>query len=257
MSRVLEGRLAMVTGAADGIGRGIVELFVEEGARVVAVDIQEALMREAYAAVPAVSTIALDVTDADAPRRLRAFAEEKLGGLDILVNNAGIGGDFKHIAETSDENYRRVMAVNVEAPFRTTREMIPLLAKNKRGRIITTGSTCSHFAMTGLGVYTMSKHAVLGMMKAFAYELGPLGITSNNIEPGNTLTGITRPIFPSADSKAGRDYIDKTSVLGRYGLPEDLAGAALYLASDRASFVTGRSIAVDGGMMCALYATPL
>lgn len=257
MSGTLEGRLAMVTGAADGIGRGIVELFVEEGARVVAVDIQQKLLSEAYDGNDAVHAIALDVTEDDAPRRLRAFAEERLGGLDILVNNAGIGGEFNHITKTSDESYRRVMAVNVEAPFRITREMIPLLAKHRRGRIITTGSTCSHFAMTGLGVYTMSKHAVLGMMKAFAFELGEFGITSNNIEPGNTLTGITRPIFPGADTEAGKAYISKTSVLGRYGEPEDLAGAALYLASDRASFVTGRSIAVDGGMMCALYATPL
>lgn len=255
MGDLLTGRIALVTGAADGIGRGIVEKFVDEGARVIAVDIQDELMDAAYKNVSAVSTLALDVTKSDAPKRLRELAQD-LGGLDILVNNAGIAGDFNEMSETGDEAYKRVMAVNVDAPFRITREMITLLSQGKRGRIIGIGSVNSRFMMKRLGVYTISKHAIYGMMKAFAFELGHLGITSNNIEPGGVLTGITRSIFPSSETEAGQEYIAKTSVLGRYGEPPDIAGAALYLASDLASYVTGHSIVVDGGMTCALYATP-
>jgi 3-oxoacyl-[acyl-carrier protein] reductase len=257
MTRVLEGRYALVTGAADGIGRGIVDMFTAQGATVVAVDIQGDKLHQAHRENEAVRRLVMDITDRDAPERMRRFVEQEIGGLDILVNNAGISGDFVLVQDASDDIYRRVMGVNVEAPFRVTREFVPLLAKHRRGRIISTGSVCSHFAMRYLGVYTMSKHAVLGMMKAFALELGPFGITSNNIEPGNTVTGITRDVFPDANSEKGKAYISQTCVLDRYGQPNDLAGAALYLASDQASFVTGQAISVDGGMTCALFSTPL
>lgn len=257
MSGMLEGRLALVTGSADGIGRGIVDLFTEQGAQVVATDIQAERLVAAHQDNPAVHTIALDITASDTPQKLRAFVEERLGGLDILVNNAGVAGDGSPIAETSEEAYRWIIAVNVDAPFRVTQAMVPLLKANRRGRVITTGSPASHVAMTGLGVYTISKHAVLGMMRAFAFEFGPLGITANNIEPGNTLTGLTRDDFGDLESPAAREFAIRTTALQAYTLPSDLAGAALYLASDYARLVSGQSIAVDAGMQAGNFALGL
>ena len=256
MSRTLDGKRVLVTGAADGIGKAITELFVEEGARVVAVDIQDERLHAAFRDNSSVYCIALDITGREAPHQLVSFTQESLGGLDILVNNAGIGGDYSHISETSDDVYARVMAVNVEAPFRISRAFVTMLSAKRCGRIINTGSICSHVAIAGLGIYTTSKHAVLGLTRAQASELGHLGITANSIEPGVTMTGLTRSVLPSPESKKGKEYLALTNALGRYGQPEDLAGAALYFASDRSGFVTGRSIAVDGGMLCALYAKP-
>jgi len=256
MQLQLDGRYALVTGAADGIGRGITELFVTEGAKVIAVDIAAEKLAEVYKGNSAVVPIGLDVADMASPKRLFAAARDAFGGLDILVNNAGIAGDFVRIDQSSDENWRRLMSVNVDAIFRITREFVPYLKASRFGRIINTGSVCSNFAIAFIGAYTVSKHAVLGMTRAFAVDLGEFGITANCILPGNTVTGITREFYPDANTQEGKEYLALTNLLGRYSYPRDLAGAALYLASDFGSYVTGQSIAVDGGMMARMHGLP-
>jgi 3-oxoacyl-[acyl-carrier protein] reductase len=223
---------------------------------VLAVDIAGSKLAEVYKGNSSVVTIALDVADSDASQRLVAEARKVFGGLDILVNNAGIGGDFVRIDQSTDENWRRLMAVNVDAVFRVTREFVPMLKASKYPRVISTGSVSSLFAIAYIGAYTVTKHAVLGMMRAFAVDLGEYGITCNCILPGNTVTGITREFFPDSNTPEGKDYLAMTNVLGRYSYPRDLAGAALYLASDFGSYITGQSIAVDGGMMARVHALP-
>ncbi len=254
--KFLENRLALVTGAASGIGQGITEMFVEHGARVIAVDIAEDRLHSLYDGNDKVHQLVMDISDRDAPRVLREEAEKVFGGLDILVNNAGIAGDLVHFENCTDENWARVMATNVDPVFRVTREFIPLLKKSKYGRIISTGSVCSDFAIELLGAYGASKHAVQGIMRCFALELGRYGITSNCLLPGNTVTGITKAFYPDPDTEEGKAYLEATNVLGRYSQPRDLAGAALYLASDLGSYVTGRSLAVDGGMMNRMPGLP-
>lgn len=193
-----------------------------------------------------------DVASSGATEALAAKAAELLGGLDILVNNAGIPGDLAMLYETTDANWSRVFEVNVDAVFRLTRACVPLLRSSKCGRIITTASVCAEYGLRLQGAYVASKHAVSGLMKGFANELGPDGITANCINPANTVTGITRDWFSPAESPEGQAYLEMASVLGRYSQPEDLAAAALYLASDGGSYVTGQSITVDGGMTCRL-----
>lgn len=248
----LDGRRVLVTGAADGIGRGIVDLFVAEGASVIAVDIDDDKLISTFGSKTHIHPIVKDLTLPGAGKDLVRAADQYLGGLDILINNAGIPGQLGMLSDTTDENWRQVFDTNVDAVFRLTRECVPMLRDSRYGRIITTGSVCAEFGLRLQGPYVASKHAVSGLMKGFAIELGPYGITANCIHPANTVTGITRDWFSAPDTPEGRAYLDAATVLGRYSQPTDLAHAALYLASDGGAYVTGQSITVDGGMTCRL-----
>lgn len=245
---MLKGRRAIVTGAADGIGRAIVDLFVSEGASVVAIDIQQDRLVTAFAGNPRIHTLVQDVAAIDAAANIAGAAVAMLGGLDIVVNNAGTPGDYASLLDTSDAAWSRVMTINLDAAFRIIRETVPLLGKSPHGRIINTASVCGVQGITFLSAYCASKAGLIGLTRAVAVEVGPMKITANCILPGNTMTGLTRDIFAPADSPEGKKFVDRTSILGRYGEPEDLAGAALYLASDLASYVTGQAIIVDGGL---------
>lgn len=249
----LEGRRALVTGAADGIGRGIAEAFLEEGAEVLAVDLAADKLAESFAGRPGVTTLVADISLEESPGAIAEACARHLGGLDILVNNAGIAGDLVKLEDCSDANWQRVFSVNVDAVFRLSRACVPMLkAAARNGRIITVASVCAEYGLRLQGAYVASKHAVSGLMKGFAIELGDHGVTANCINPANTVTGITRDWFAPEDSPEGRAYLAAASVLGRYSHPSDMAAAALFLASDGGAYVTGQSISVDGGMTTRL-----
>jgi NAD(P)-dependent dehydrogenase (short-subunit alcohol dehydrogenase family) len=245
---MLAGRRALVTGAADGIGRAITELFTAEGAEVLAVDINSDRLGSAFRDNPGVRPVIQDISAPEAADRLVEEARTKLGGLDILVNNAGTPGEFKSLTETSDRTWDKVMALNLGAAFKLIRAALPLLRQSRNARIINTSSVCGQMGITFLSAYCASKAGLVGLTRSVAVELGAEGITANCILPGNTVTGLTRGVFPGADTEEGKRFIARTSVIPRYGQPEDLAGAALYLASDLASYVTGQCIVVDGGL---------
>lgn len=245
---MLADRRALVTGAADGIGRAIAELFTAEGAQVLAVDINSDGLRSSFRGNPRVHSLIQDISAPDAAERLVDEARTQLGGLDILINNAGTPGEFKSLTEASDQAWDAVMSLNLRAAFRLIRAALPLLRQSRHGRIINTSSVCGQRGITFLSAYCASKAGLVGLTKSIAVELGAEGITANCILPGNTVTGLTRGIFPDAETEEGKRFIARTSVIPRYGQPEDLAGAALYLASDLASYVTGQSIVVDGGL---------
>ncbi len=243
---LLNGKKAIVTGAASGIGAAIASAFIEAGAKTLIVDLPKARGLETFEKIAAsgrARVIEMDVTAEDAPKCIVDAAIEAFGGIDILVNNAGVAAPST-IETTSDELWRRVMSLNVEAVFRLTREAIPSLKESGRGRIINLGSIMSDVAGPNLFVYGTSKHAVAGMTKSMAVDLGVYGITANYLQPGAIVTALSAPFFEDA---AFRNFWEDKAPIGRLGQPQDVAAAALFLASDGAQFVSGVGLNVDGG----------
>jgi 3-oxoacyl-[acyl-carrier protein] reductase len=237
----LQGRAAIVTGAASGIGRASAELFAAEGARVLAVDRPGADLGFGNADI---TTLAADLATPEAPLAIIERAMESFGALDILFSNAGIGANAL-VANMTDEAWDRVQEVNLRAAFRLARAAIPHLSVSPHGRIIATASVMANGTDYGLGAYCASKAGVVGLIHSLALELGKHGVTANAILPGAIRTGMTAASFANNDIA---EVWAKKSVLRRLGEPIDVARVALFLASDDAAFVTGQSIAADGGM---------
>ena len=237
----LEGRRAIVTGAASGIGRASAELFAKEGARVLVVDLPgSALDLKATG----VACLRMDITREEAPATIVDRVVAEFGGLDILFNNAGIGASAP-VSEMTDEAWDRVQAVNLKAAFRLCRAAIPHLIASPAGRIINTASVMAEGTDFGLAAYCASKAGVVGLTRTLALELGRKGVTANAIMPGAIVTGMTRRNF---EDKEIAKVWERKAALRRLGQPIDIARAALFLASDDAGFVTGQAIAVDGGL---------
>ncbi|MBL0915424.1 MAG: SDR family oxidoreductase [Sphingopyxis sp.] len=232
MAGRLAGRAALVTGAGSGIGLATAKRLAADGARVLTTD-----------RVGDVDIVA-DVTEPGINATLVAEAEARFGQLDIVVACAGITG-VQMLDGASDEFFDQMMAVNVTAVFRLMREALPLLKRSPHGRIILIGSVMSSFGEAGMTAYSASKHAVLGMTKSVAAEVGAHGITVNCIQPGAIETPMTAPTFTAMPEFRQR-WIDKAA-LGRLGQPEDIADVAAFLASDDARFMSGHGVFVDGG----------
>lgn len=240
---VLKGKRAVVTGAASGIGEAIANAFLGEGASVVAVDLDGAALARNFDSQDGARCLVRDITSPGVAEAIVAAAVSELGGIDILVNNAGLA--LPSTVETTDDAlWDRVMAVNVTAMFKLTRAAVPLLKKSGKGRIINLGSIMSDMAGPNLFVYGTSKHAVAGMTKSMAVDLGPYGVTANYLQPGAIVTPLSAPFF---EDKTFRQYwVDKAPV-GRLGAPADCAAAAVFLASEAAQFISGVGLNVDGG----------
>ncbi|MFK7956304.1 MAG: SDR family NAD(P)-dependent oxidoreductase [Lysobacterales bacterium] len=235
-------KCAVVTGAANGIGRAIVEGLVQRGAKVLAVDLVEADLAY-FAETDNVHCLTSDVNEEDSPTKIVQAAEDHLGGLDFLVNNAGIciAGQFE---ELTDAQFDQIMGVNVRSIFRLTREAVPLLKESSCARVINLGSIMSDLAGPNLAIYGTSKHAVAGLTKGMAVDLGKYGITVNYLQPGSIVTKFSAPFFEDADFKK---YWEDKAPVGRLGQPEDVAEAAFFLLSEGARFVSGTGLNVDGG----------
>ncbi len=242
-SQKLAGKVAIITGAASGIGRATAILFLQHGAKVFVVDLPEQSLLDEFKDYDHARGLEIDVTDADAPMRIVDGTVEVFGGIDILMNNAGIAtaADFE---STTDETWDRVMDVNVTSMFRISRQAVPAMCQRGRGRIINVGSIMSDMGGPGLCAYGASKHAVAGLTKAMAIDLGKYQITVNYLQPGAIVTALSQPFFEDPEFRA---YWEKKAPVGRIGQPEDVAAAALFLASDEAEFISGVGFNVDGG----------
>lgn len=241
------GKVAVVTGASSGIGRAIAATLVQAGASVVLVSRDAAALAEAAAAVGgATHTVAADVTAADAPARIIGGAVERFGGLDLLVNAAGVIGTAATDA-TPDDLYDRMMAINVRAPFRLMREAFPHL-KARRGNVVNISSVNGLRAFAGVAVYCASKAALDHLSRCAALDWAPHGVRVNCVNPGVTVTNLhRRGGMDETRYAAFLERAKETHPLGRPGTPEDIAAAVLFVASEQASWMTGDTIAVDGG----------
>jgi 3-oxoacyl-[acyl-carrier protein] reductase len=241
MSR-LKDRVALVFGAARGIGEGIASRFVEEGAKVVIAD-SEVAAGKATAERLKGRFVAVDVSQKQDADRAVAETLTAYGKFDILVQNAGIY-PWTLIENTDPDEWDKVMAVNLKGTFLAAQAALPHMKSRKSGRMIFTSSiTGPRVTSPGHGHYSASKAGINGFIKAAALEFSGYGITVNGIEPGNILTEGMKAHRSAAFIKSMEDAVP----LGRLGTPRDIANAALFLASDDASYITGTTIIVDGG----------
>lgn len=245
----LKDRVAVVTGAASGFGRGIAELFAAEGARVVIADINgEAAAALAAEIGPdrAIAT-ATDVTrraDVDA---MIAAAVDRFGGVDILINNAGVTHKNQSLLTVSENDFDRIYAVNVKSIYLTTLAVVPVMEKRGGGSIITTASTAGIRPRPGLTWYNGSKGAAITLTKSMAAELAPKNIRVNAINPVIGETGMLEQFMGLPDTPENRAKFVAGIPLGRMSKPIDIANAALFLADPASAFITGVAIEVDGG----------
>ena len=244
----LAGKVAIVTGAASGIGLATARLFAQEGAAVLAVDRPASAILDVLVDETCVRPLAQDVTAAGAAGVIVRAALDAFGSLDILFNNAGVS-DYTLAEAVTDAQWDFAFAVNTRAVFELCREAIPHLRRRAqdtgRARIINTASVMAERTDIGLSAYTASKHAVAGLSKALALELGKWKITVNYLLPGAIYTGMTKENF---DQDAIRQVWEKKAALRRLGMPIDMARAVLLLASDEADFITGHGLVADGGL---------
>ena len=256
-TRPLAGQVALVTGAARGIGLAITARLAADGADVVAFDLPGVLLDDSQAAVVAAGArfmpFAGDVVHSADSKQAIAAAQETFGRLDILVNNAGIAGPISPLIEYPEEQFDRVMAVNTRSAFLGMKHAAQAM-QARGGSIINIASVSGLSGSRFILAYTASKHAVIGMTKVAALELASYKIRVNAVCPAPTATemmfNLERTQSPD-DTNAVRQRFTDGIPLGRYGQPSEIAAAVAFLASDEASFMTGSAMTVDGGMLAS------
>jgi NAD(P)-dependent dehydrogenase (short-subunit alcohol dehydrogenase family) len=250
MTARLEGKVAVITGGASGIGAGTARLFVAHGAKVVVADMQEDAGRALVAELGECARFALcNVTKESEVAAAVDLAVTEFGRLDVMFNNAGIVGAVGRISEMPVEAWDNTIDVLLRGVFLGVKHAARVMLVQRSGVIINTSSTAGILGGLGPHAYTAAKHGVIGLTKSVANELAPNGIRVNAISPGNTVTAMTAMVSTGKpdEIEATKDRLDSISPLGYAGLPEDIAAAALYLASDDARCVSGHTLVVDSG----------
>lgn len=246
MSGRLQNRVALVVGAARGIGRGIAERFLEEGARVVIGDSDPEAGKATVAALGPVDRlrfVPVDISRKEDAERAVAATADAFGTLDVLVQNAGIF-PWNLIENIEPDEWDRVLAVNLKGTYLAARAALPIMKRRRQGRMVFTSSiTGPRVTSPGHGHYSASKAGINGFIKAAAIEFASYGITVNGVEPGNIRT---EGVMQHRSAEFIRS-MEEAVPLGRLGTPRDVANAVLFLASDEASYITGTTIIVDGG----------
>jgi NAD(P)-dependent dehydrogenase (short-subunit alcohol dehydrogenase family) len=246
----LAGKVAVITGAASGMGKAIAELYAVEGARVVVSDLRVEAAQAVVANIESKGgtaiAVAANVAKEEDVQGLINTAVEKFGTVDILVNNAGIMDNFMSAASLTDELWDRVFAINTTGPMRTTRKVLPIFMEKKSGVIVNIASAGGLQGSRAGAAYTASKHAVVGFTKNVGFQYAPHGIRCNAIAPGGVNTNIGTSI--TAPDPFGMERAMVGMQLNpRSGEPEEIAKVALFLASDDASFVNGTVVTADAG----------
>ena len=253
----LDGKVALVTGVAAGIGRAILEVFAAEGARVMGADVRQA---EGEAAAVAAregggeaAFLIADVSQRDQAERLVAETVARFGGLDVVVNNAGIGVFHKTVESTAEDEWDRTLAINLKSVYLVSHAAVPHLRARGGGSIVNVSSVHAFATTEGVAAYAASKGGVLALSRQMALDLAKDGIRVNALIPGAVDTAMLRQ-HAELEGKSYEElgFTFDAGAIGRVGKPEELAKAALFLASDDASFVTGAPLIADGGLLARL-----
>ena len=242
----LQGKVAIITGAARGIGRETALLFAAEGAKVVICDLLdegEEVAEEIRSRGGEAIFYKLDVTDRDAVKRMVDAVVERYGRIDILVNNAGITRDAQFLKMT-EEDWDKVIAVNLKGVFNVTQAVAPVMVAQGKGKIVNAASVVALYGNFGQTDYVASKAGVIGMTKVWARELGRKGINVNAVAPGFIQTEMTAKVPEKV-----LQMVRERTPLGRLGTPRDVAYAYLFLASEESDYVNGAVLSVDGGLV--------
>jgi len=249
----LDGRVAVVTGAAGFIGRATTALLAERGARIVAVDRREADIAAAVRELPASAealAITADVTSEDEVKHYVRAAVDRFGKIDVFYNNAGIEGDIKKITDYSVESFRRVLDVNVVGVFLGLKHVLPVMLGRNKGSIINTASIAGLTGSPHIAVYSASKHAVIGLTKSAAIECSGTGVRINCVCPGMIESRMMSSIIEGrnpGNAMVTNQVIAELIPARRLGNPSEVASIVAFLASDEASYVSGSAYTVDGG----------
>ncbi|RBP07309.1 3-oxoacyl-[acyl-carrier protein] reductase [Roseiarcus fermentans] len=248
MSKKLESKVALITGAGSGMGRAMCLEFAREGARIIAVDLNLDSAKRVESELgggDACLALAGDVSNSKSVADFCGQALDATGRVDILVNNAGILDNYASVTDTSEELWDRIIGVNLKGMFLVCRALLPAMVERRSGVIINLGSIAGFVAGGGGAAYTSSKHGVIGFTRQLAFDYGKLGVRANAICPGAVETGMTKDILASGDMAVIESI--RSVPAGRHAQPEEIAKLGLYLASDDSSFVHGAAMLIDGG----------
>jgi NAD(P)-dependent dehydrogenase (short-subunit alcohol dehydrogenase family) len=238
----LEGKVAIVTGAASGIGKATAALFAQEGARVLAADLNEPESRDGIVG------IACDAGKDEDVAHLVRSAAARFGGLDIVFANAGISGGLTSLLDQTEQEWAEILRVNLIGPAMAVRHAAPLIKERGGGSIICTASVAGLRSGAGGAAYSASKAGVISLVKTAAQQLTGSNVRVNAICPGLIETGMTEFVYERARAKGQEERLGHLNPLKRGGAPIEIANAALFLASDESSYVNGHALVVDGGL---------
>ena len=254
--RRLEGKVSIITGAADGIGQAAAVLFAREGAKLALADVNEEGLKKTLSLVQEEKGQGIirrtDVSRQTEVKELIELALKTYSQIDILCNNAGITGGLADLEQEDGENWQKVYSVNVLGAVYATKYAARHMKERKTGSIVNTASVAGIRSGAGTNAYSASKAALINFTQTAACDLGGYNVRVNAVCPGLIETGMTRPIFELARQRGKFDKLGSRCELRRYGRPEEVARAILFLASDEASYITGQALPVDGGNTASL-----
>jgi 3-oxoacyl-[acyl-carrier protein] reductase len=250
--KCLEGKVAVITGAARGIGQGIAVRFAQEGAKLAAVDILAEKLKQVVNNIQEQGGEAIDIeADITNSSEIDQFISQTMkhfGRIDILVNNAGIGGS-KGCLDTTEEDWDRMVTTNLKSNFLVCKRVIPEMLRTGKGKIINIASMYGLLGSPGAPAYCAAKAGVINLTRQLAVDFSGKNILVNAISPGLIETEMTR--HKLSDPQKKRNFVQEIP-LGRHGNPSDIAGAAVFLAANDSDFITGQNLVVDGGQSCKI-----
>jgi meso-butanediol dehydrogenase/(S,S)-butanediol dehydrogenase/diacetyl reductase len=252
----LEGKVAVITGAAHGIGASCADLFTREGARLVLSDINEEILKTVQHKVNAAGGSAViqktDMAVENEVKALMEFARETYKDIDILVNNAGVSGFLSELEDQDVDEWRRILDINLMGPVYATKYVVLPMKQRRTGSIINVSSVAGIRSGAGGMPYSASKAALINFTQTAACECGGYNVRVNAVCPGFTETEMTRPLFEYARREGIEHKLGRWAELKRAAKAEEIASVIVFLASDEASYITGQAIAVDGGITASL-----